>query len=192
MWLSGRLHIEGRLNEGPRLERKHKDENELKKNIRNTRGRRHGICKPNARRIQVRATCGQSTRASEPARARLLWAILFLALPVTFRHTSVCFSPALASSAAIYLAMKCSAPCSAVLRHPPSSWAAVVHWSALMPKALRSSRKHPMHSFSWRHSPPILRISRSSPVSYPPCAPQIPQTRSASCVKSPRCSHFPS
>ena len=28
--------------------------------------------------------------------------------------------------------------CSAVPRHPPSSWAAVVHWSALMPKGLRS------------------------------------------------------
>ena len=27
VWLSGRLHIEGRLNEGPRLQRKHKDEN---------------------------------------------------------------------------------------------------------------------------------------------------------------------
>ena len=26
MWLSGRLHIEGRLNEGPRLQRKHEDE----------------------------------------------------------------------------------------------------------------------------------------------------------------------
>ena len=44
--------------------------------------------------------------------------------------------------------MKCSAPCSAVLRHCPSSWAAVVHRSALIPKALRSSRKHPIHSFS--------------------------------------------
>ena len=51
--LSGRLHIEGRLNEGPRLQRKHKDENEAKQNKRNTRERRHGICKPNARRIQV-------------------------------------------------------------------------------------------------------------------------------------------
>ena len=40
--------------------------------------------------------------------------------------------------------------------------------------------------------PPFLRISRTLAVSYPPCAPQIPQTRSASCVKSPRCSHFPS
>ena len=29
VWLSGRLHIEGRLKEGPRLQRKHKDENEV-------------------------------------------------------------------------------------------------------------------------------------------------------------------
>ena len=58
-------------------------------------------------------------------------------------------SPALFFSAAIHFAMKRSAPCSAVLRHPPPSWAAVVHWSALMPKALRSSRKHPIHYFSW-------------------------------------------
>ena len=50
-------------------------------------------------------------------------------------------------SAAINFAMKCSAPCSTVLRHfPPSYWAAVFHWSALMPKALKSSRKHPIHS----------------------------------------------
>ena len=52
-------------------------------------------------------------------------------------------------SATIHFATKCSAPCSAVLRHSPSSWAAVVHWSALIPKVLRSSRKHPtIHSFS--------------------------------------------
>ena len=31
MWLSGRLHIEGPLNEGPRLQRKHKDGNEAKR-----------------------------------------------------------------------------------------------------------------------------------------------------------------
>ena len=45
-----------------------------------------------------------------------------------------------------------------------------------------------------RHSPrppPFLGTSRTSAVSYPPCAPQTPQSRSASCVKSPRCSHFP-
>ena len=55
----GYLHIEGRLNEGPRLQRKHKDENEPKQNKRNTRERRHDICKPNdARRAQVRATYG--------------------------------------------------------------------------------------------------------------------------------------
>ena len=33
---TGRLHIEGRLNEGPRLQRKHKDENEAKQNKGNT------------------------------------------------------------------------------------------------------------------------------------------------------------
>ena len=36
----GRLHIEGRVDGGPRLQRKHKDENEAKQNIRNTRKRR--------------------------------------------------------------------------------------------------------------------------------------------------------
>ena len=77
-----------------------------------------------------------STRASGPAQARLLWATLFLVLPVTFGHTTAYRSPALVFSATIHFAMKCSAPCSAVLRHSPSSWAAVVHWSALMPKAL--------------------------------------------------------
>ena len=129
VWLSGRLRIEGRLNEGPRLQRKHKDESEAKQNSCNTRERRHGICKPNARRIQVRATCGLSTRASEPARAHLLWVMLSLILPATFGHTTACRSPASAFSAATNFAMKCSASCSAVLRHSPSSWAAVVHWS---------------------------------------------------------------
>ena len=57
-------------------------------------------------------------------------------------------------SATIHFAMKCAAPCSAVLRHSPSSWAAVVHWSALMPKALRSSRKHFINSFSWPPTQP--------------------------------------
>ena len=154
VWLSGRLHIEGRLNEGPRLQRKHEDENEAKQNKRNTRERRHDICKSNARRAQVRATCGWSTRTSEPARTRLLWAILSLVLLVTFGHTTAWRGPALVFSATIHFAMKCSAPCSPVLRHSPSSWAAVVHWSALMPKAPRSSRKHPIHSFSWPPTQP--------------------------------------
>ena len=71
-----------------------------------------------------------------------------LLLPVTFGHTT----PALVFSEAIHFAVKYSAPCSAVLRHSPSSWAAVVHWSALMPKALRSSRKHPIHSLLAPHT----------------------------------------
>ena len=33
VWLSGRMHNEERLNEGPRLQRKQKDENETKENI---------------------------------------------------------------------------------------------------------------------------------------------------------------
>ena len=113
--------IEARLNEGPRLQRNHEDKNEAKQNKGDTRGRRHGICKPNARRIQVRATCVWSTRASEPAQVSLLTAILSLVLPVTFGHTTACRSPALASSGAIDFAIKCSAPCSAVLRHSPLS-----------------------------------------------------------------------
>ena len=84
----------------------------------------------------------------------MLWAILSLVLPVTFGHTTACRSLALVFSAMIHFAIKCSAPCSAVLRYFPSSWAAVVHWSALMPKALRSSRKHPIHSFSWPPTQP--------------------------------------
>ena len=56
-------------------------------------------------------------------------------------YYTACRSPAaLAFSAAIYFAMKRPALCFAVLRHSPSSWAAVVHWSALIAKALRSSK----------------------------------------------------
>ena len=74
----------------------------------------------NARRIRVRASCGQSTiMTSEPARERLLWAIIFLVLPVTFGNTTTCRSPALAFSAAIHFAMKRSAPWSSVLSHSP-------------------------------------------------------------------------
>ena len=39
--------------------------------------------------------------------------------------------------------------------------------------------------------PPILR-TYAFRQSHPPCAPQIPRTRSLSCVTSPWCSHFPS
>ena len=129
VWLSGRLHIEGRLNEAraARLQRNHKGKNDAKQNKRNTRERRHDICKPNARRAQVvPLVTSQQGRANqhEPA---LLWAILSLILPVTFGHTTACRSSALVFSAVIHFAMKCSAPCSAVLRYSPSSWAAVVH-----------------------------------------------------------------
>ena len=129
--------------------------------------------------------------ASKPARARLLWVIPYLVLPVTFGHTTACRSPALAFSAAIHFAMQRPAPCSIVLRHFPSSWAAVVHWSALISKVLRSSRKHRIHSFSWPPKQPAPATNspdiRTSAVSRPPCAPQSREQGSASRAQSPRC-----
>ena len=108
------------------------------------------------------------------ARVRLLWDILSLVLPVTLGHTTACRSQALTFSAAIHFAIKRSSSCSAVLCHFPSSSANVVHWSALIPKALGSSRRqthHPLfflapcaarapHQFSEHHA---LRQSRVLP-----------------------------
>ena len=108
----------------------------------------NGINLQTARRMKIRAPCGQSIMASDPAQARLLWAIFSLVFPVTFGHATVCRSPALTFSAATYLAMRRSAPCSAISLHSPSSSTAVVHWSELIPKALRPSRKHSTHCFS--------------------------------------------
>ena len=134
--------------------------------------------------------------ASELARVRLFWAILSFVLPARFGHMAACRSPALAFAAANHYVMKCSAPCSAVLRHSPTSWTAVVHWSALMPKALRSPGNAPSTLFPGPlhspHPPPILRTSCILAVSYPRCTLQTSRTRSTSCVKPPRCSHFPS
>ena len=153
VWLSGRLHIEGRLNEGPRLQRKHRDENEAKQKKRNTN--------------DVMTSASQTPEGTSSR--HLLWLVnkgertstspLALGYPLLGNSGHVrayhCMPySSLGFSAAIHFAMKCCAPCSAVLRHSPSSWAAVVHWSALMPKALRSSRKHPIHSFSWPPTQP--------------------------------------
>ena len=118
VWLSGRLHIEGQLNEGPRLQRKHKDENEAKQNKCNSRERRHDICKSNAKH-------------PEDTSSRYMWLVnkgertstspLALGYPLLgpSRHvrayTTACRSPALVFSATIHFAMKCSALCSAVL-----------------------------------------------------------------------------
>ena len=72
--------------------------------------------------ISWRANIALSTMVSKLARARLLWALLSLVQPVMFRYTTACHrSPALAFYAAIHFAMKRFAPCSAVLRHFPSS-----------------------------------------------------------------------
>ena len=71
---------------------------------------------------------------SEPARARSLWAIISLVLPVTFGYTTACRSPALTFPAVIHFAMKRFAPCPAVWCHSPSPWPAAVHWSAWIPE----------------------------------------------------------
>ena len=62
-----------------------------------------------------------------------------------FGYPTACRSLALPFFAVIPFAIERPAPCSTILRHSSLSWAAVVHWSALIPKALRPSRKHPNH-----------------------------------------------
>ena len=97
--------------------------------------------------------------ASEPARTRLLWAILSLLLPVTFEHTTACRNPALTFTAAIHFAMKRSAACSTVFRASLSSWAVVVYWSALISTDLKSFRRHPNHFFPWAVTQPAPSTS---------------------------------
>ena len=115
------MYIEERLKAAALVKAKILKRNKNKPNVMPEKGNTTSV-----QRIQIHA----STMASEPARARLLWAISFLVLPVTFGHTTSCRSLALIFSVTIYFAMKRSTPCSDILRHSPSSWAAVVHWSA--------------------------------------------------------------
>ena len=125
-------------------------------------------------------TAHQLWRENKHEHVRLLWVILFLVLPVTFGHTTVYRSPALTFSAVIHLAMKRSDSCSVVLRHSSSSWDAIVHWSAVISKAVRSSRRHPVHFFSCPprspRPPPFFQTSRTSAVSCRSCVPRIPRT----------------
>ena len=105
--------------------------------------------KPGVHKFAPLVPSQQEERANQHEPACFGTAVLSLALPVTFGHTTACRTPALDFSAATHFTMKkCSAPCSTVLRHSPSSWATVVHCSALMSKALKSSKKQPIHSFS--------------------------------------------
>ena len=100
----------------------------------------------------------------------MLWATLSWVLPVTFGHDSAYRNAALA----LFFVMKSSAPCFVFLCHSPSSWVAIVHLSGSMPKTLRSSRRHPVHSFSCppaeTEPPTSSRTSRASAVSCPSCA----------------------
>ena len=149
VWLLRRLHIEGRLNEGPRLQRKHKDENKAKQNKGNTRERRHGIY------LQTRHHLWLVDKGERTSTSPLALGYPLLGPSRHVRTYDCMRSPALAFSATIHFAMKCSGPCSAILSHSLSRWAAaVVHWSTLMPKALRSSRKHPIIFFLAPHIAP--------------------------------------
>ena len=155
VWLSGRLHIEGRLNEGPRLDESIKTK--TKQNKTNVKPEKDAMTSANQTTGGYKfapLVFSQQGRANqdEPACIGLPSSWSFVSRSGI--HTTACRSPALAFSSAIHFLMKCSAPCSAVLGHFPSSWAAAVHWSALMPKALRSSRKHPIQSFSWPPTQP--------------------------------------
>ena len=113
------------------------------------------------------ATCGLSTMANELARARLRWAFLSLALAVTFGHTNntECRSSALTFPAAIYSAIKRSIPCSAVLRHSPSSSAAkrpLVSYTVVANPAcglLNRGKKTKRESMA-AHPPPLTLLVR--------------------------------
>ena len=78
-------------------------QNKMKQTSRRRKTTRH------LQTTHIRATCGLPTMASEPARTRLLQAILTLVLLVTYKHATACRSPALVFSAAIHFAMKRSA-----------------------------------------------------------------------------------
>ena len=183
VWLSGGLHIEGRLNEWPRLQRIHRDENEAKQNQ----------AKPEK---DVMASANQTPGgyrfaplvASQPGRANQHEPAWFgLSSPWSFPSSRsgiplhAVVKPWLplqrSRSAPFSLVLGCSRPLVGV----DADISEVVQET---PHLLFILAPHT------GRAPPVLQTSRTSAVSYPPCAPQIPQTRSASCVKSPRCSHF--
>ena len=147
------MHIVERLNEGSRFQSMYKDENENETKTKNK------ILTPDKRNMTsanhtpggyrfVPLEANQLWRENQPENACFGLSYPSLALPVTLRHSTACRSPALALSVSIYFAMRRSALSSTALRQSRSSWAAVVHRSALIPKALRSSRKHSIHSLN--------------------------------------------
>lgn len=83
--------------------------------------------------LGVRATLTKYTLASN--RGYALQATLSLVCPVMFRHNTPCCSAALVLSATIQFIM-------------PVSWATIIHRSVCIPNALRSSRRHPINTFS--------------------------------------------
>ena len=118
-----------------------------KQNKRIARERHQGICKPE-KRPKDTSSChsrlinyGEQTNTSTLA---LCYPLLVFYPP----HSGLFLLHAVVQPLRLHFAMKCSALYSAVLRHSPSSWAAVVHWLVLIPKVLGSSRKVHAHSYS--------------------------------------------
>ena len=162
----------------------------LKTNV--TQERRQDICKPNAQRIQVRALmASQLWRANQHEPSCFgLYSPWFLPsqssiLLYIYRSPALAFiemfCPLFHRFAPFPLVLDCSRPLvgvdaesSGIVQKTPRPLFFLPPYAARAPYQL------------------VLRTSRNSAVSYPPCAPQIPQTRSASCVKSPRYSYFPS
>ena len=97
-----------------------------------------------------------SNVGNQQERAHLLLAALPLALPVTSGYTTASRSTALAFSVMIQFAMKNYALVYC-FRHSPTSSAALICWSVLIPKPLRSST--PARK---RHSLRFLRTPRAT------------------------------
>ena len=105
VWLPGRLYIEELLHEGPRIDSmkaKRRKRNKPKQN----RERQNGSGKKHPEDISSRhlRLINYGKRSSTSTLA--LGYILSLILLVTFGHTTEYFSPALAFSAAMHLAIK--------------------------------------------------------------------------------------
>ena len=140
------------------MKTKRRKRNKTKQNKRHTRESRHSIYEPPERHDSAPLVTNQLWRANQHDPA-----CFGLSCPWSFPSRSGKLHCAVVQPC-LSLAMKPFPPCSAVLRHSPSSWAVVVHCSALIPTGLKSFRKDstvfflPLHQFSKHHA---LRQSRA-------------------------------
>ena len=169
-----RMYIEERLNERPRLHKLHDIRLE-------DRSSRHMLLINYGERTSTEPACfGLSSPWSSPSRSDiLLHAVVqpWLSLQDPYRHETL-----------------------RPLFRRPAPFPRVLGYShplvGIDAKVSEVVQEKPHSLFPWpptRPAPPTISPNiHTLAVSYTPCAPQTSQTRSASCVKSPRCSHFPS